>query len=116
FIQVLETVRERHPDASRLDYDRLVNHALDGMLQSLDPHSSFLHPEMAAAAGTEGPDPHLQGLGITLGKRDGELFLVAVDDHSPADAAEMRPGDVLISINGSPVADLDLEEAVARFS
>jgi len=48
FVQVLETVRKRHPDADRLAYDRLVNHALEGMLAGLDPHSSFIHPEMAA--------------------------------------------------------------------
>ena len=47
FVEVLEAVRKRHPDADRVAYDRLVNHALEGMLSSLDPHSSFIHPEMA---------------------------------------------------------------------
>ena len=48
FVEVLEAVRERHPDLDRVGYERLVNHALEGMLASLDPHSSFIHPEMAA--------------------------------------------------------------------
>ncbi|MCB1134227.1 MAG: hypothetical protein KDN05_24125, partial [Verrucomicrobiae bacterium] len=37
FVEVLETVRKRHPDVDRVAYDRLVNHALEGMLAGLDP-------------------------------------------------------------------------------
>jgi len=46
FVEVLEVVRQRHPDLDKVTYDRLINEALDGMLSSLAPHSSFIHPEM----------------------------------------------------------------------
>jgi C-terminal processing protease CtpA/Prc len=49
FVTVLEQVRQSHPDADKVGYERLVNHALEGMLASLDPFSGFLHPEMACA-------------------------------------------------------------------
>jgi C-terminal processing protease CtpA/Prc len=41
-VEVLETVRKNHTDVDRLAYERLVKHALEGMLASLDPHSSFI--------------------------------------------------------------------------
>ena len=68
FVKVLEQVRQRHPDADKVAYDRLVNHALDGMLSSLDPFSSFIHPEMAKALEADPKlDPYIASLGLTLG-------------------------------------------------
>ena len=52
--EYLETVRKQHPDVNKVTYDRLVNHALEGMLSSLDPFSMFIHPEMAISRNRNG--------------------------------------------------------------
>lgn len=103
FVKVLEQVRQRHPDADKVAYDRLVNHALEGMLSSLDPFSSFIHPEMARALEADPKlDPYLPSLGLTLGVRDDGLFLSNVAPASPASRAGLLPGSALLEVDGNP--------------
>ncbi len=101
FVEVLETVRKRHPDVDRLAYEHLVNHALEGMLASLDPHSSFIHPEMATQM-REHTDlnPELPSLGISLGLRDDGPYIAAVTPLGPAANAGVLPGSGLLEIDG----------------
>jgi carboxyl-terminal processing protease len=115
FVEVLEQVRQRHPDLDKLAYDRLVNHALEGMLASLDPHSSFIHPEMAAAlAAHPDLDPHLPSLGLTLGLRDDGPYLANVLPGSAA--AKLPPGSAILEIDGHPTAGLELPTLLARLT
>lgn len=101
FVEVLEAVRKRHPDVDRLAYDRLVNHALEGMLAGLDPHSSFIHPEMAAQLrDTPGTDPDLPSLGMTLAVRDDGPYVAAVAPRGPASNAGVIPGSAVLEIDG----------------
>jgi carboxyl-terminal processing protease len=103
FVKVLEQVRQRHPDADKVAYDRLVNHALEGMLSSLDPFSSFIHPEMARALEADPKlDPYLPSLGLTLGIRDDGLFLSNVAPASPASRAGLLPGSAILTVDGNP--------------
>jgi carboxyl-terminal processing protease len=101
FVEVLEAVRKRHPEVDRLAYERLVNHALEGMLGSLDPHSSFIHPEMAAfmKANPE-VDPEVKSLGLTLGLREDGPHIAAVAPHGAAAEAGVLPGSSLLALNG----------------
>ena len=109
FVKVLEQVRQRHPDADKVAYDRLVNHALEGMLSSLDPFSSFIHPEMARALEADPKlDPFLPSLGLTLGVRDDGLFLSNVAPASPASRAGLLPGSALLSVDGNPPPPLEI--------
>lgn len=109
FVKVLEQVRQRHPDADKVAYDRLVNHALEGMLSSLDPFSSFIHPEMARAMEADPKlDPYLPSLGLTLGVRDDGLFLSNVAPASPASRAGLLPGSALLSVDGNPPPPLEI--------
>jgi carboxyl-terminal processing protease len=103
FVEVLEAVRKRHPDMDKLAYDRLVNHALEGMLASLDPHSSFIHPEMARQM-QENKDinPELPSLGLTLGLRDDGPYIAAVSPSGAAATAGVLPGSGLLEIDGRP--------------
>lgn len=105
FVEVLESVRKRHPDVDKLAYDRLVNHALEGMLASLDPHSSFIHPEMAALLKeSPGLDADLPSLGMTLGLRDDGPYVAAVAPLGPASNAGVLPGSALLEIDSRPLA------------
>jgi carboxyl-terminal processing protease len=109
FVKVLEQVRQRHPDADKVAYDRLVNHALEGMLSSLDPFSSFIHPEMARALEADPKlDPYLPSLGLTLGVRDDGLYLANVAPASPASRAGLLPGSALLSVDGNPPPPLEV--------
>jgi carboxyl-terminal processing protease len=113
FIEVLETIRSRHPDVDKLTYDRLVNHALEGMLSSLDPHSSYIHPEMAAAMQeNENIDPFIASLGLTVGLRDTGPFVSAVTSHSPAENANLVPNTSILAINGVEVAAVKLPDLI----
>ncbi len=113
FVEVLEAVRKRHPDVDKVAYDRLVNHALEGMLASLDPHSSFIHPEMARQMQEhQDLNPELPSLGITLGLRDDGPYVAAVTPLGPAAAAGVLPGSALLEIDGRKTAGTELSELI----
>lgn len=113
FIQVMESIRTRHPDVDKLTYDRLVNHALEGMLSSLDPHSSYIHPEMAAAMKAHGEvDPFIASLGLTIGLRDGGPYLSALTTNGPAAQGNAALNAQVLLIDGNATEKLTLPELV----
>jgi carboxyl-terminal processing protease len=118
FVEVLEAVRKRHPDVDRLAYERLVNHALEGMLASLDPHSSFIHPEMMRQLDEhQDLNPELPSLGLALGLRDDGLYVAAVSPLGPAAVAGVLPGSLVLEIDGRKTegaAFLELLEPLRR--
>jgi carboxyl-terminal processing protease len=116
FVKVLETVRERHPDLDKVTYDRLINQALDGMLSSLDAHSSFIHPEMQQMVGEDGVlNNEVPSLGLSLGKDSEELFVSAVAISGPADKAGILPNTPILAINGTAPGDTPLAEIIGLF-
>ena len=115
FIKILEEVRTNHPDGDKLSYERLVNHALEGMVASLDPFSGFYHPETVQHLDFENAQIEEQfvvpSLGISLAQRDGAIYLTQVRDHSAAARAGLRKGDVLRKKNETDLTSLDLPTA-----
>src|SRR6218665_3531459 len=108
FVQVLDSVRSLHPDVDRLTYERLINHALEGMMGSLDPFSSFIHPEMAAAMKEDAKlDPEVPSLGLSLGLRDTGVYVMTVSAPAPAGKAGVLPGSSLFEIDGRPIDGAD---------
>ena len=108
FVKVLETARERHPDIDKVTYDRMVNHALDGMLSSLDRHSSFIHPEMKQMLNSDGSlNNEIRSLGISLGKTDNGFKLVSVEKNGPADDAGIMLDSEILKIDDTPIQALD---------
>ena len=116
FIEVLESVRKNHPDGARLSYERLVNHALEGMLGSLDKFSAFYHPETYAYISGEKRQPELPGLGLTLGKSERFLTVTAVRDRSAAARAGIAPGDRIVRAGDRETGELTLAEALEALS
>ena len=116
FIEVLETVRANHPDGDSVAYERLVNHALEGMLGSLDKFSAFYHPETYSFISEEKRQPELPGLGLTLGKSDSDLTVTAVRNQSPASRAGIAAGDRIVKIGDKEAAPLSLAEALDTLS
>jgi len=116
FIQVLEQVRAHHPDGNRLSYERLVNHALEGMLDSLDNFSGFYHPETYTFISEEKRPPILPGLGLTLGKSNDFLSVTAVRSGSAAARAGIAAGDRILKIGDQDTSELALTAALNRLA
>jgi len=115
FVEVLEAVRKRHPDVDKLTYERLVNHALEGMLASLDPHSSFIHPEMARQMEADkNLNPELPSLGIALGLRDDGPYIAAVSPLGAAAVAGLLPGSGLLEIDGRKTQGVELTDLLGQ--
>lgn len=111
FVEVLQTARERHPDLDKVSYDRLINQALDGMLSSLDPHSSFIHPEMQPFMDDSGNlNNEVPSLGLSFGKDSEGIFISAVEKHGPADKAGIIAGTKIISVNDIPQTEIGAGE------
>jgi carboxyl-terminal processing protease len=94
------------------DRDRLITGAVKGMVRALDPHSALLTPkEYEAFLGEIRGE--FCGVGLEVGLRDGVMTVIAPIADSPAERAGIAPGDQIVSIEGTPTAELGLEDAVA---
>ena len=111
FTKVLHQVRETYVDEEKTDFDELINSALDGMLQNLDPHSQFLDVAMYDdmkddTAGRFG------GLGVVISVKDSILTIVAPMEDTPGIRAGLLSGDKIIEIDEESTKGMSLPEAV----
>ena len=109
FSQVLELVQRSY--VKEVDPQELIYGAIQGMLQNLDPHSSFLKPDDYKELQIE-TKGSFTGIGIEITIRDGILTVVAPIEGTPAWKAGLKPGDKIIKINGKPTKGMSLIEAV----
>jgi len=107
--EVLRQIEKNYVEPQ--DDQKLVQGAIKGMVQSLDPHSSFLskdeHQDLLSE--TKGS---FSGIGIEITVRDNVLTVVSPIEGSPAYKAGMQAGDKIIKIDGKVAADMTLPEAV----
>ncbi len=96
-----------------INAEDLVYGAVEGIVSRLDPHSSFLTPDMFQEMQVE-TQGAFGGLGIEVTVRDGKLIVVSPIEDTPADRAGIRAGDVIVMIEGEPTQGMDLMEAVKR--
>ena len=109
FTEVYERIQRDYVES--VDDEALIRNAIRGMLENLDPHSAYLDAE-AYQELREGTRGEFGGLGIEAGTRDGFVEVIAPIDGTPADAAGMRPGDLIIRIDGESVKGMELRQAV----
>ena len=111
FGRVLALVEDEY--IGDIDSKELVESAIRGMLQQLDPHSNYLDEDAFADMRDE-QRGKFSGLGIQINKRGPEfpLTIIAPIDGTPADRAGLRSGDVIAKINGEPTLDLTVGGAV----
>jgi carboxyl-terminal processing protease len=93
--------------------DRLVYSAISGLLQTLDPHSSFMDPRSFAQM-RERQEGRYYGLGITINVIDGDVTIFNVFEGSPAHQKGLRRGDVFAKIEGEDAKGWTSEQAVSR--
>ena len=109
FGDIFERIRGQYVE--EVDAGDLIEAAIDGMLNSLDPHSSYLSPEDAAdmRVQTRG---EFGGLGIEVTQEEGFVKVVSPIDDTPADEAGIEAGDFITHVDGDSVLGLTLDEAV----
>lgn len=97
FAEVVNLVEQNA--AEPIDQDRTVYSAINGMLRTLDPHSVFFDPKRYAELREEQQGKYY-GVGMTIGVFDGRTTVMSLVVGAPAFRAGLRPGDVLVKVNG----------------
>jgi carboxyl-terminal processing protease len=109
FGDIFERIRAQYVE--EVDEKELIEAAINGMLTSLDPHSSYMPPEQAAEM-REQTRGEFGGLGIEVTQEEGYVKVVAPMEGTPADEAGMEAGDYITHVNGESVLGLTLDKAV----
>jgi carboxyl-terminal processing protease len=109
FMNVFERVRGEYVD--KVDDKTLIKGAIDGMLASLDPHSSYLDARDFTNLRTQ-TDGAYGGLGLTVSMEDGAVKVVTPTEDTPADKAGIKAGDYITHLDGKLIYGGTLDEAV----
>ncbi len=111
FAEVLTQVKKHYVEEVKTN--DLVHGAVRGMLKTLDPHSAYMTPEMYKEMRVE-TKGEFEGLGIQIGIKDQHVTVIAPIEGTPAHAAGIETGDVIMKVDETPTKDLTLMEAVQR--
>jgi carboxyl-terminal processing protease len=111
FSEVFERVRNDYVEP--VTDEKIIGAALNGMLSGLDPHSRYLNAQEYRDFQTV-TQGEFGGIGIEIVPQDGALRVVSPIDDTPAARAGIRPGDLIGLIDGQPVSDMTLQDAVER--
>ena len=109
FGEVLEKVQDEYID--EVDQAEIMDSAINGVLQSLDPYSSYMSPELFKSMQTD-TRGEFGGLGIEIGMEAGVVKVIAPIPDTPADRAGVKAGDYIVRINDEQVQGKSLMEAV----
>ena len=109
FVEVFERVSQDYVD--EVDDKKLLEGAISGMLSSLDPHSAYLPPKDYKEM-EEHTTGKFGGLGMEVGMEDGYVKVISPIDDTPAQAAGIKAGDLIVKLDDEPVKGKTLGEAV----
>ena len=109
FAEVLEKIRKEFVD--EVDQSELIDNAINGALQSLDPYSAYMTPELFDSMQTD-TKGEFGGLGIEVGMEAGVVKVIAPIDDTPAAKAGIKAGDYIVKIDDIQVQGKSLMEAV----
>ena len=109
FSEVLEKIQEEYVD--EVDQAEAMDSAINGLLQSLDPYSSYMNQKTFEESETE-TSGEFGGLGIEVTMESGLVKVITPIDDTPAYKAGIKSGDLIIEIDGSSVQGLSLNQAV----
>ena len=109
FGEVLEKINKEYVD--EINQSESMDSAIDGLLQSLDPYSSYMSPEVFNEMQTE-TSGEFGGLGIEVTMESGVVKVISPIDDTPASKAGIRAGDYIVKIDNTQVQGKSLTEAV----
>jgi len=109
FSEVLDKVNNEYVE--EIDHSEAMDAAINGVLQSLDPYSAYMSPEIFKEMLTE-TSGEFGGLGIEVGMEFGVVKIISPIDNTPAEEAGVKAGDYIVKINDIQVQGKTLTEAV----
>ena len=109
FGEVLENIKKEYVD--EVDQVEIMDSAINGVLQSLDPYSAYMSPELFKEMQTD-TRGEFGGLGIEIGMESGVIKVISPIDDTPAAKAGIKAGDYIVKIGGDQVQGKSLIEAV----
>jgi len=107
--EVLEKVQDEYVD--EIDQAEVMDFAINGILQSLDPYSAYMNPKIFEEMQTE-TSGEFGGLGIEVSMEAGVVKVISPIDDTPASRVGVKAGDYIVRINGEQVQGKTLMEAV----
>ena len=108
FSHVLSLIENNYVEP--VDETRLLYGAIEGMVRTLDPHSTFMDPRAYAALKQE-TDGEYGGVGMDIAIKNGEMLVIAPLDDTPASRAGLKPNDKLLEIDGQPTRGMKEADA-----
>ena len=109
FTAVFSQIKQLYVDD--IDDETLFNNAIKGLVEGLDPHSSFLEPKGQSDL-SESTMGKFGGLGIVIGTKGDFIEVVSPIDDTPAYRAGLKAGDIILKIDDQNVSQINLEEGV----
>jgi carboxyl-terminal processing protease len=111
FTDIISLVENNYVDP--VDTKKLIHSAIQGMIRSLDPHSSFMPPEAfeELQIDTQG---EFGGIGIVITMKKGVLTVVSPIEGTPAYRKGIKAGDRIVKVNGESTQDMEMWEAVKK--
>ncbi|MCK0512162.1 S41 family peptidase [Aromatoleum buckelii] len=111
FADVFNAIKQGYVEP--VEDKKLINHAISGMLNGLDPHSAYLDVEAykELQVGTHG---EFGGLGIEVGMEDGFVKVISPIEDTPAFRSGVKAGDLIVKLDETPVKGMTLSDAVKR--
>jgi len=110
FSEVLEKIQDQYVE--EVDQSEVMDAAINGVLQSLDPYSAYMNPEIFEEMQTE-TSGEFGGLGMEVSMEAGVVKVITPIDDTPASKAGVKAGDYIIKINDEQVQGKTLMEAVS---
>lgn len=111
FTEVLSLVESNYVES--VDPSELVEGAIGGLMRELDPHSSYMPPDLYNEMEVE-TEGSFGGLGIEITIRDHKLTVVSPIEGTPADRAGIKEGDVIVKVDGESTSKMTLFDAVKK--
>src|SRR5215213_11046776 len=113
FSTVLERVRQDYVDGDKVTYQELIQGAMKGMLNTLDPHSEFMDTSKydELKKDTQG---QFGGVGIVISMKDGHVIVVSPMEDTPGFKAGILSGDRILKIDGSSTEKFSIQDAVKK--
>jgi carboxyl-terminal processing protease len=114
-VEAWNTIQDRYVDRKAVNPQLMTYGAISGMVNSLGDtgHSRFLNPAMVQQERNLSRG-QLEGIGAEVQMKNNQLVIVAPMDDSPAQRAGLKPGDIILKVDGEEVSGLPLEQAVGR--